>query len=177
MNILHQLFHTTLWSHHETNRLPEKELSVFNVFYFDVPDLIDENLIGPLLFWIIKLLFGGSFYSIHYASFFLSVVCDQTVHSLNLYTITFLNLLLDNFLRPNLSHNLHRLTKVGHYTIWTLNQIQGVSGPNNIGKTIDTFPLTLTITTKHLTHISLETIIYAATNKNEDEWMMKRWYK
>mmetsp|Transcript_2570 Transcript_2570/g.2849 ORF Transcript_2570/g.2849 Transcript_2570/m.2849 type:complete len:395 (-) Transcript_2570:145-1329(-) len=139
MNILHQLFHTIWWSHHETHHLPEKELSVFNAFYFDVPDLIGENLIGPLLFCSIKLLFGGSSCSIHYASFFLSVVCDQTVHSLNPYTITFWNPLLDNFLRPNLSHNLHHSSKVGHYTIWPLHQIQGVSGPNNKGKARDTF--------------------------------------
>ena len=73
------------------------------------------------------------------SSFFLSVVCDQTVHSLNPYTITFWNPLLDNFLRPNLSHNLHHSSKVGHYTIWPLHQIQGVSGPNNKGKARDTF--------------------------------------
>jgi len=139
MNILHQLFHTIWWSHHETHHLPEKELSVFNAFYFDVPDLIGENLIGPLLFCAIKVLFGGSSCSIHYASFFLSVVCDQTVHSLNPYTITFWNPLLDNFLRPNLSHNLHHSSKVRHYTIWPLHQIQGVSGPNNKGKARDTF--------------------------------------
>merc|ERR1712238_258635 len=127
------------------------------LFYFDVPDLIGENLIGPLLFCSVKFLFGGSSCSIHYASFFLSVVCDQTVHSLNPYTITFWNPLLDNFLRPNLSHNLHHSSKVGHYTIWPLHQIQGVSGPNNKGKLEILFPLTLTITTRHLIHISLET--------------------
>jgi len=139
MNILHQLFHTIWWSHHETHHLPEKELSVFNAFYIDVPDLIGENLIGPLLFCSIKFLFGGSSCSIHYASFFLSAVCDLTVHSLNPYTITFWNPLLDNFLRPNLSHNLHHSSKVGHYTIWPLHQIQGVSGPNNKGKLESTF--------------------------------------
>jgi len=139
MNILHQMFHTVWWTHHETHHLPEKELSVFNAFYFDVPDLIGENLIGPALFCLVKLLFGGSSFSIHYASFFLSVVCDQTVHSLNPYTITFWNPLLDNSLRPNLSHNLHHSSKVGHYTIWPLHQIQGVSGPNNKGKARDTF--------------------------------------
>ena len=72
--------------------------------------------------------------------FFLSGVCDQTVHRLNLYMITFRNLLLDNFLRPNLSHNLHPLSKVGHYTILPLHQIQGAGGPNIKGKVRDIFP-------------------------------------
>ena len=64
MNILHQLFHTIWWSHHETHHLPEKELAVCNAFYFDFPDLIGENLIGPLLFCSIRPLFGGSSCSI-----------------------------------------------------------------------------------------------------------------
>merc|ERR1712238_210613 len=168
MNILHQLFHTIWWSHHETHHLPEKELSVFNAFYFDVPDLIGENLIGPLLFCLIKVLFGGSSCSIHYASFFLSVVCDQIVHSLNPYTITFWNPLLDNFLRstcPTICTTRAKLDIIpfGRCIKFKVLVDQIIKAKLGIH-----FPLTLTITTKHLIRISLETFNYAATNVNED---------
>jgi len=43
-----------------------------------------QILVGPLLFCsLTALLGGGSSFSIHYASFFLCVVCDQTVHNLD----------------------------------------------------------------------------------------------
>jgi len=42
-----------------------------------------QIFIGPLLICSIIVFFGESSFSIHYASFFLSVVLDQTVHSLD----------------------------------------------------------------------------------------------
>jgi len=42
-----------------------------------------QIFIGPLLFCSIQVLLGGLSFSIHYASFFLSVVCDQTIYSLD----------------------------------------------------------------------------------------------
>ena len=136
MNIFHQMFHTIYYSHHKTHHLPMKELSVFNAFYFDVPDLMVENLIGPVALCVLKYILGVE-PSIHYLSFLFSVVCDQTVHSLNPYTISFWIPLVDNLLRPALSHNLHHALNRGHYTIWPLHQIKGVGGPNYSGKAKD----------------------------------------
>mmetsp|Transcript_24830 Transcript_24830/g.27816 ORF Transcript_24830/g.27816 Transcript_24830/m.27816 type:complete len:293 (-) Transcript_24830:158-1036(-) len=43
--------------------------------------IVMQIFLGPLLFCSIIVFFGESSFSIHYASFFLSVVLDQTVHS------------------------------------------------------------------------------------------------
>eukprot|EP00588_Corethron_pennatum_P015822 CAMPEP_0194279534 /NCGR_PEP_ID=MMETSP0169-20130528/13982_1 /TAXON_ID=218684 /ORGANISM="Corethron pennatum, Strain L29A3" /LENGTH=378 /DNA_ID=CAMNT_0039023969 /DNA_START=120 /DNA_END=1256 /DNA_ORIENTATION=- len=136
MNILHQMFHTIFFSHHKTHHLPMKELSVLNAFYFDVPDLIAENVIGPAFLCALKYVFGVE-PTLHYFAFFFYTVCDQNVHSLNPYTISFWIPLFDNFMRPNVSHNLHHAINRGHYTIWPLHQIKGVGAPNHPGQPKD----------------------------------------
>jgi len=139
MNILHQLFHTKYYDHHKTHHLPMKELSVMNAFYFDIFDLFAEDGIAPLLLIGIKMLGGGNA-SVHYMSYFFIVLCDQTVHSLDVYTSVFWNPLLDNVLRGALSHNLHHATNRGHYTIWPLHHFVGVeTAQHKSGKALDGF--------------------------------------
>jgi len=53
------------------------------VISFIKDKIVMQIFIGPLFFCAIMVLFGGSSFSIHYASFFLSVVLDQTVHNLD----------------------------------------------------------------------------------------------
>ena len=139
MNILHQMFHTRFYDHHKIHHLPMKELSVMNAFYFDVFDLFAEDGIGPLLLIGIKAMSGGST-TVHYFSYVLVVLCDQTVHSLDPYTAVFWNPLLDNAMRGTVSHNLHHSLNRGHYTIWPLHHLIGVETPNNkSGKALDGF--------------------------------------
>jgi hypothetical protein len=139
MNILHQMFHTRFYDHHKTHHLPMKELSVMNAFYFDVFDLFAEDGVGPLLLIGIKAMAGGTA-NVHYASYLLTVLCDQTVHSLDPYTAVFWNPLLDNVMRGAISHNLHHSLNRGHYTIWPLHHLIGVDAPNNkSGSALDGF--------------------------------------
>ncbi len=130
MNVLHQMFHTRFYDHHKTHHLPMKELSVMNAFYFDVFDLFAEDGAGPLLLVGIKALAGGAA-NVHYASYLLTVLCDQCVHSLDPYTAVYWNPLFDNIMRCTVSHNLHHSLNRGHYTIWPLHHIIGVDSPNN----------------------------------------------
>ena len=130
LNIVHQMFHTRFYDHHKTHHLPMKELSIPNAFYFDVFDLFAENAVCPTLLLGIKALAGGAV-NVHYASYHLTALCDQFVHSLDPYSAVFWNPLFDNIMRCNVSHNLHHSLNRGHYTIWPLHHIIGVDSPNN----------------------------------------------
>lgn len=129
MNVGHQLLHSVFYSHHKTHHLPMKELSIVNAFYFDILDLFLADGIGPLLIILIKGLFGAPM-QVHYAAYMLCVLCDQTCHSLNPYTCSFWNPFLDDIMRPTVSHNLHHALSKGHYTIWPIHHIYGVTSAN-----------------------------------------------
>lgn len=154
MNVLHQMFHTRFYDHHKTHHLPMKEsLSVMNAFYFDVFDLFAEDGAGPLLLVGIKALAGGAA-NVHYASYLLTVLCDQCVHSLDPYTAVYWNPLFDNIMRCTVSHNLHHSLNRGHYTIWPLHHIIGVDSPNNkSGSALSGFRVISKSTIRYLTRI------------------------
>lgn len=120
------------------HHLPMKELSVINAFYFDVLDLILEDGIGPMIVCLMKGLFGAPM-SVHYMAYYFCVLCDQTVHSLDPYTCSFWNPLLDNLMRPCMSHNLHHALNRGHYTIWPLHHFVGVAGVKLDPKSVEGF--------------------------------------
>merc|ERR1712161_122755 len=71
----------------EWYELPISQLLVAYIEYLVISFIKDEIamqiFIGPLLICSIIVFFGESSFSIHYASFFLSVVLDQTVHNLD----------------------------------------------------------------------------------------------
>jgi len=141
MNIMHQMFHTCMYHHHATHHLPMKNLSNLNSFYFDIPDLFIEDGIGPMMLMGLKALGGGDC-SVHYMSFYFTVLCDQSVHSLNPYTAVFWNPLLDNIMRGAVSHNLHHALNKGHYTIWPQHHFIGVVSPDQkTGKATDGFEI------------------------------------
>ena len=55
MNVLHQMMHRQ-WCHmHKVHHMPMKELSVVNLWFFDLPDLVIENIVAPLILVILKL--------------------------------------------------------------------------------------------------------------------------
>lgn len=136
MHVVHQMLHSVWYSHHETHHFPKKSLSMLNVWYFDVLDLIAENSIGPMMLVAIKALGGGTCH-VHFASVFLLTICDASVHSLDPYTVCLFNPLLEMYMRPALSHNLHHALNMGHFTIWPLHHIVGVSGPMHKGAAVD----------------------------------------
>ncbi len=139
MNIFHQIMHNSKWyDHHKTHHLPMKEISVVNSLYIDIPDAIVENVIGPTFLCSLKFLFGAE-PSLHYYTFLLATTCDLNLHSISPYSACFWNPLFDNVMRCTISHSLHHATNIGHYTIWPLHQIPGMSGPKHKGKNIDGF--------------------------------------
>ena len=118
--------HSVYCSHHKTYHLPMKKLSVVNTFYFDVPDLFVEDGIGPLLVFLKKGLFDTTM-QVHYGVYMLCVLCDQTCHSLSPDTCSFWNPLFNNILRPTVLHNLHHALNRGHYAIWPIHHVNGVT--------------------------------------------------
>ena len=175
MNSVHQLLHTIWWSHYKTHHLPDNKFSMLNAFYFGVLNHIGENLIRQFLFCLIKLFFGWFSCSIHYVLFVLSVVCDQTVHSFNPYTITFLNPLLDNFLRLNLSHILTTGAKLVVIPVWRCIKFKMFIDQITKVKLGIFFCLTLTIGKRHLKRISLQTSNSPTSKKDERKQSIHRY--
>lgn len=129
MNVLHQIMHSTWYGLHSTHHLPMKELSCINVFFFDMPDIVVENLIAPTILLLMKLVSWeatGMLPQLHFMSFILLAVTDTNVHSICPYTIGFYNPILDALMMPNISHHLHHGLNKGHYTVWPWHQIKGV---------------------------------------------------
>uniref|UniRef100_A0A7S0FYM6 Fatty acid hydroxylase domain-containing protein n=1 Tax=Pyrodinium bahamense TaxID=73915 RepID=A0A7S0FYM6_9DINO len=129
MNILHQIMHKQWYPMHKVHHLPMKELSGVNVWFFDVADLLMENVMAPLILLGVKWLSNPSagVPSLHFLSFLLLAIMDINIHSICPYTVGFYNPVLDMCLRCNVSHQLHHALNTGHYTVWPWHQLKGVS--------------------------------------------------
>jgi len=143
MNVMHKLFHnnSSMYEHHATHHLQMKEMSLVNLWYFDLPDVFLEDGCGPLLLMGLKALGGGDC-SVHYMSFFLCYISDVNTHSIDPYTSIFWNPLLDNSMRGTLSHHLHHALNKEHYSIWPMHHLVGPgSTDKKTGKELDGFEI------------------------------------
>lgn len=131
MNVFHQIMHKQWYGLHMAHHMPMKELSGINLWFFDLADIVVENIMAPTILLMMKLIAwetgAGVFPQLHYMSFILLAITDVNIHSICPYTIGFYNPILDSILKPNISHNLHHALNVGHYTVWPWHQLKGVS--------------------------------------------------
>ena len=131
MNVFHQIMHKQWYGLHNVHHMPMKELSVINLWFFDLPDIVIENVIAPMILLTIKLIAweagAGTIPQLHYLSYIFLVITDVNIHSICPYSIGFYNPILDSIMMPNISHNLHHALNVGHYTVWPWHQLKGVS--------------------------------------------------
>ena len=51
MNVLHQMMHRQFYSLHKVHHMPMRELSMANVWFFDLPDIAIENVLSPRKFF------------------------------------------------------------------------------------------------------------------------------
>lgn len=130
MNIFHEMMHRQYYDLHKTHHLPMKELSMVNVFYFDLPDLVIENIVSPALLMALKLGLAPNSsgpVSIHALSSLLLTMTDANCHSISPYSVGFFNPILDSMMNPNVSHTLHHALNIGHYTFFPWHQLPGVA--------------------------------------------------
>jgi len=128
MNILHQMMHKQWYPMHSVHHMPMKELSIINHLYFDMPDVVIENVIAPVVLLGVKLLANpSSMPTLHYLSYILLNTTDSNLHSICPYTIGFYNPVLDATFNCNVSHHLHHALNTGYYTVWPWHQLKGVS--------------------------------------------------
>jgi hypothetical protein len=130
MNLFHEIMHRQYYDLHKTHHLPMKELSIINVFYFDLPDLVIENIVSPALLMALKkgLSPGSSApVSIHVLSSLLLTMTDANCHSICPYSVGFFNPILDSMMNPNVSHTLHHALNLGHYTFFPWHQLPGIA--------------------------------------------------
>lgn len=130
MNVFHEIMHRQAYFLHKTHHLPMKELSMVNIYYFDVLDIVIENAVAPAFLLLLKLgLCPGAAgpVSIHWCSYIILLCTDGLIHSISPYSIGFYNPILDSLLKCNISHNLHHALNIGHYTIWPWHQLAGIA--------------------------------------------------
>jgi hypothetical protein len=119
-------FHT--WMHqkayhlHKRHHSHTKDINTFNAAEIDFLDVFLENGIGSLLSIVLLPLFGKTFLL---PAFILFIWHDTGVHSLNPYSPVLMNPVLDYFLRPTISHNLHHILTNSHYVIIPVHHLIG----------------------------------------------------
>ena len=134
MNILHQMFHSQFYDHHKIHHLPRKELSLINLFFFDIFDVFVEDGIAPMMVIAVKSLGGAEIPTVHYMAYYFLVLADINAHSVDAYTASFWNPLLDNCMRSTISHNLHHALNTGHFTLWPTHHLIGVKSATNMNR-------------------------------------------
>jgi len=130
MNVLHQMMHRQWYHMHKVHHMPMKELSVVNLWFFDLPDLVIENIVAPVILVGLKVGLSPEAagpVSLHWLSFIMLAITDVNIHSISPYSIGFFNPILDSILKSNISHSLHHALNIGHYTVWPWHQLKGVA--------------------------------------------------
>jgi len=100
--------------------------TIVNVFYFDILDIIVENMIAPVVLLGVKTTFCGASPSLHFLSFILLGVTEMQCHAVCPYSVGFFNPVLDYLMNPNISHQLHHALNMGYYTVWPWHQLKGI---------------------------------------------------
>lgn len=115
MRFAHAWMHKTenYWMHkhhHES----EGNCQTATTFHFDLLDVFLENISGTVLIKVFYYAIGKT-PQIHLLSFLLMVWSDQMGHSMNPYSPSFFNPVLDWYMKPNIYHNLHHLIGGAYY--------------------------------------------------------------
>lgn len=121
MNYLHDWMHRKAYWLHKCHHVAKADCQTWHAWQFDLVDVVLENTIGPVLLIGLKLFLGApvgpwGLPSVHLGSFYLSLISDLNLHSMNPYTVTFFNPLLDLLLKSNVTHNLHHAVNKGYMT-------------------------------------------------------------
>eukprot|EP00128_Syssomonas_multiformis_P000421 Colp12_sorted_trinity150504_noHs@19624 len=117
MRYVHKWMHKpeNYWMHKVHHR-GNMDTNFLTVFYFDLPDLIIENMGGPLFLLAFKYALGIPL-QVHLASFLFLAMTDGNYHSLNPFHACYLNPVMDWFTKPTVVHNLHHAVQNDYFTL------------------------------------------------------------
>jgi len=117
--ILHQAMHKNVlgaYAHHKEHHRGKRNLNVFNAMTIDFLDNFIES--GGIMFVNIPVMWAlGWPLTMHMGSMCLTAIADVQVHSVNPYTVTWYNPLMDWIFLGNVQHNLHHAKGKDHYTV------------------------------------------------------------
>jgi len=117
MWVFHEKMHVdSKWMpHHQEHHTVGRNAQALMAFHIDLMDLFIENTGGPAIY-LAGLWLCGQQPRIHVIAVLISSVMDVMVHSVNPYTVTFWNPLLDYFMNCNIAHQVHHSTLTANYT-------------------------------------------------------------
>lgn len=120
MNWLHRLMHQKYYWLHKTHHKTLKDIQVINAFYFDLIDLVIEDVIGMGFCLTFNYLVFGRF-QMHLASYLLLLIGETNIHSCNPYSIIYFFPPADYLFKSAIFHNLHHALNKDYYTAvaWT----------------------------------------------------------
>ena len=151
-----EFFHN--WMHHPISYFPKSwnqaisklhkfhhksttDVSLMTGFFVNFLDVILENLAAPIVIFILKFYMGFEV-KMNLISFLMLVIFDMHCHSINPYTQTFYNPILDYFMKPTIAHCLHHVyPKTNHRQIpinhfWEEDRDNDLKKYNNVHKTL-----------------------------------------
>lgn len=114
---LHEWMHTSSkWmKYHEEHHNVGRNAQCLMAFHIDILDLFIENTLGPTIYLAFLWLIGQE-PKIHVIAVLMASIMDVLVHSINPYSITFWNPILDSIFKCNVAHQVHHSTLTANYT-------------------------------------------------------------
>jgi len=115
MKFIHPLLHTPKYYYlHELHHSVSKNLHIGNALHIDIIDVLIEHLVGIVFaIGLNYVLYGTP--SVHMASFLYIMWTDIVNHSLNPYSASYANPVLDYLMKPCIEHNLHHVLQTEYY--------------------------------------------------------------
>jgi len=116
LSVVHRLMHSPKYYylhkvHHQVNRQAQS----LHAFHIDILDIFLETYIAvPSLFMFQYFLSGNL--ELHMGSLLLFTMHDFTLHSINPYSVSYFNPILDFALKPNICHQLHHVVQNEYFT-------------------------------------------------------------
>lgn len=114
--VIHKRMHESKWAYqyHKEHHTVGKNAQNVMAYHIDFIDLFAENLVSPFLYNLLCKAIGVSSQS-HFYTVGFSAFMDIQIHSVNPYSITFMNPILDYFLMSNIAHQIHHSLQTENY--------------------------------------------------------------
>jgi len=116
LSVIHRWMHESKWAYqfHKEHHTVNKNAQNVMAYHIDFLDLFAENLVSPLAYTALCTAIGVNPVS-HFSTVAFSAFMDIQIHSVNPYSITFINPILDYFLMSNVSHQIHHSCQTENY--------------------------------------------------------------
>lgn len=111
---LHKWMHDEWYSLHKGHHEVRGNSNSLLAFHIDPIDLFFENICSPIFLFLGQYLLGYEV-KVHVAAVVVVALMDANIHSVNPYSVTLWNPLLDYLFRCNIAHNIHHMYNKENY--------------------------------------------------------------